>query len=121
MTNFESNESVFNMAMAYLKRIDILLYQTQTMANAGDVDGWLNKLRAIERELCVKLKKEEEEELETMFTNINKELTPKNRITNKGKIMHNLHLVDKYMRKKLQQRGMLLPNRSDPRFAILER
>jgi len=122
MGNFESNESVFNMAMAYLQRIDKLLYKAQESAQIQDIDSWLNYLYCIRRELSVKLIDEEEVELKNMLVNIKKIIQdPRKKITCRSEILGKLDEIDIYMRKKLQQRGMLLPNRSDPRFAILER
>jgi len=121
MPSFKSDESVFNMAMAYLKRIDQILYKAQEAATTGDIDEWLNQLYAIRREVSVKLKSEEEEELRKKFSELVKFLTPINKIKQRGKIRTMLDEIDIFIRKKLQERGMLLPSKSDPRFAILER
>lgn len=143
MAMHESDESVFNMAMAYLKRIDILLYKCQDAARAQDIDRWRSELRAVWRELSVKIKPEEEKDIlgdpdkdipikelldkyikpeEATFRSIdilanNQEI----KSLYKSKILHLLDALDIKMRRKLQERGMLLPNRADPRFAILER
>lgn len=135
----ESEESVFNMAFAYLKRIDRLLYFCQESGSKQDIDAWLNYLRAVYRELSVKLKDEEEDEIlgkkEDGVINLNnltkKDATflkinclfmdPSVKINNKSKILFLLDQLDVRMRKKLQQKGMLLPSKSDPKFAVLKR
>lgn len=117
----QSDQSVFNMAMAYLQRIDRLLYKCQEAAHSGNIDAWLNCLYGIRREVSVKLKDTEPEELKGMFSEVVKLLTPADRIKKRAEILNKLDEIDIYMRLKLQERGMLLPNRSDPRFAILER
>ena len=57
-------ESVFNMALAYLKRIDKLLYLCQQSAMSGDVDNWTKNLRGVYREASIRLTGDEEKEVE---------------------------------------------------------
>jgi hypothetical protein len=139
----QSEESVFNMAMAYLKRIDLLLYKCQDAARIQDIDKWRSELRALWRELSVKVKPNEEHEIlgdpnkkinynklidnfviaeEANFRNIDA-------LANRGEykykykqiILYLLDALEVKMRRKLQEKGMLLPSRADPRFAVLER
>lgn len=143
MARFESDQSVFNMAMAYLKRIDMLLYRSQEAALSQNLDTYWSYLRAIYREISVKLTNDEkkiingdpkqrvdlksllDEEItpeECNFKNINFLLNKKEiRFRFKTRILFLLDGLDIKLRGFLQQKGMLLPGRSDPRFAILER
>jgi len=135
----ESEESVFNMAFAYLKRIDRLLYFCQEAAAKQDVDAWLNYLRCVYRELSVKLKKGEEDEIlgtnedkkidmenlsykDATFLNLNRLINDLlSRVQNKPMILFLLDQLDVKIRQKLQKKGMLLPSKDDPRFAVLKR
>jgi len=140
---FKSEESVFNMALAYLKRIDTLLYFCQEAALKQDKEKWLGYLRAIYRETSVKLKDDEKKEilgdpnekidLETLtdkfieeeeanFKNIYFLMNnPELRTRYEQIILFLLDALDVKLRGKLQKKGMLLPSREDPRFAILKR
>lgn len=118
---FKTEESVFNMAMAYLQRIDKILFMAQDTAIRGDIDGWLSHLRALRREISVKIKPEESELLDQKLLEINKMLADHRfKVMNKGLILSKLDEMDIFMRRIMQDRGMLLPSKNDPRFAILE-
>lgn len=140
----QSEESVFNMAMAYLKRIDLILYKCQDAARMQNLDGWRSELRALWRELSVKIKSGEEEKdivgdpskpidyktlidnfvkpEEANFRNIDA-LANRNEFRHRYKqiIFYLLDALEVKMRRKLQEKNMLLPSRADPRFAVLER
>lgn len=135
----EGEESIFNMAFAYLQRIDRLLYFCQEAATKQDVDAWLNYLRAVFRELSVKLKPEEKEEIlgikrtekinfnnlkeeDATFSNLNRLINDtQSRVNNKRIILFLLDELDMKVRAKLQKKGMLLPSKDDPRYAVTKR
>jgi len=136
----KSEESVFNMAFAYLKRIDRLLYFSQEAATKQDVNAWLNYLRAIYREVSVKLKTDEEEDKilgkkedkkadlnnltkeDATFLNINRLFNDlPTKAINKPKILFLLDQLDVKLRKILQKKGMLLPSKDDPLWAVTKR
>jgi len=141
MPPHESEQSVFNMAMAYLQRIDRLLYKCQEMALSQNVDNWRLHLRGVYRELSVKLNPDEDKDIvgdpsvkinfqtlidnfikpeEANFRNIDYLCNnPMIRIKYKTTILYLLDALEVKMRRKLQEKGMLLPSRADPRFAIL--
>lgn len=143
MKDDKNTESVFNMAIAYLSRIHYLLNKCQESAFSQDIDSWRLFLRAVYRELSVKLSDIEKKEIdgdymakldlnklldlnitssEATFANIN-------RLANNAeiKIKHRtiiLYLLDELeikIRGKLQQKGMLLPSRDNPNYAVLRR
>lgn len=143
MSKFDSEESVFNMALAYLKRIDMLLYKCQEASMAQDIDRWLAYLRGVYRELAAKLSDAEMDEIagkyndkfdidkltdsnitkqEATFRNIYRLSNDNNmRRKNKSLIFFLLDALEIKIRQKLQAKGMLLPSRSDPRYAVLNR
>ena len=119
---YKSDESFFNMAIAYLERINKILYRCQEAAMTQNIDEWRNCLRALYRELSIKLKKIERDEVETKFTEINNIANiPGLKITQRQKILFLLDQLDIHLRSKLQEKAMLLPSKSDPRYAILNR
>lgn len=140
MAEHHSEESVFNMALAYLQRIDKLLYMCQEGAITQNIPMWLNSLRAVYRELSVKLDDKDKEEIMgnesrlidiknktpyvefANFRNINFLFNnPQTNRTHRHIILYLLDQLDIKIRTKLQTKGMLLPSKDDPRFAVLKR
>ncbi len=134
-------ESVFNMALAYLKRIDTLLYLCQQAAMAGHIDNWTNNLRGVYREVSVRLTDIEKEEILGSNTTINLQTLTDDIIKeeeanfksvyfllnnkmykakHKKIIMFLLDALEVKLRKKLQKKGMLLPSKKDPTKAIMD-
>lgn len=143
MTSFKSEESFFNMALAYLTRIDKLLYRCQESAIKQDVNEWRQNLAAVFRELSIKLNENEEKEItgdesnvkdlkslldsnvtykEATFANINYLANnPMIKLKYKSLILLLLDRLEIKIRRELQKKGMLLPSKSDPRYAVLNR
>lgn len=122
MARFESEESVFNFAVEYLKGIKQSLECCKALAMQHNTRGWINQLRIVYRELSVKTNEEEDEDFEKLFEetyNLMKD--EESEIENHSKIMRRLDALEIKLRKTLQNKGMLLPSKADPRFAILER
>lgn len=147
-----NEESIFNMALAYLKRIDRLLYFCDLNSMNGDIYKWNNILMIIFRELSIRLTEEEKKEIEgndcnvidsnkndvldshkvniinnlnsthATFKNINFLINNKVYcIKYKKHILFLLHEIEMKIRRKMQDKGMLLPSKDDPRRAITRR
>ena len=107
-----------------------------------DIDNWCKWLRNAYRQLSIKLKEKEDvdflgdykeridfkkltdniiEDKEANFKNIYFLMKPEYKRNHKKVILFLLDKLDIKIRRKLQERGMLLPSKADPRFAILER
>lgn len=131
-------ESIFNMALAYLKRIDKLLYLSDMCAMQGNVEKWTNTLNILFRELCVRLTEEEIKELEgedkeimfiinnyekcVNFRCVNKLCNnPRYSKTHRKILLYLLNALEMEIRKKMQLKGMLLPSKDDPRRSITRR
>ena len=134
-------ESVFNMALAYLKRIDKLLYLCQQSAMSGDVDNWTKNLRGVYREASIRLTEEEEvdvegniedkidiakltdpiiEKSEANFRNIYFLLNNASlKLRHKRTLMFLLDTLEIKIRKIMQKKNMLLPSKNDPTKAVL--
>lgn len=135
-----NQESVFNMALAYLKRIDKLLYLCQQSAMSSNIENWTNNLRGVYREVSVKLNTEEKDDIlgnnhkinvATLTDSVIKEEEanfkciyfmmndPRLKIKYKMTIMFLLDALEVKLRGKLQEKGMLLPSKQDPTKAVL--
>lgn len=142
MAKFESQESVFNFAVAYLKKVNELLYIAAEAQGQRDLRRWFDVLRVIGENVYMKFKESEIEELQLMDDKIEK-VFRENQEINFGDykfviVMGKARKVPNYplereqlydMIKLYQRRilkladkyGLLLPGKSDPRFAVLER
>jgi len=141
MSNFQSEESAFNFALEYLKQISESLRMCSIYSVNEDISNWAKWLRNTYRQLSVKLKPEMDKDFLGDDTLIESERILKGEVTEKDatfktiyflmKPEYNkshskliLYLLDRLevkIRRELQNKGMLLPNKSDPRYAILER
>ncbi len=122
MAKFESEESAFNFAIDYLKGISESLKMCKVYSSLKDIDNWYSWLRNAYKELSVKTNNKEDKEFEDKFKEINKLMNnPDSRHKQGNEILFKLDQLEIKIRKKLQERGMLLPSKSDPRFAVLER
>lgn len=122
MSKFESSESAFNFAVEYLKSLKQSLDAAKFCAVRQDIDGWYNWILAANRELSLMTSTTEDEEFTKDVSEINKMMNnPHERVIKKREILNKLHLLEVKIRKKMQQKGMVLPKKSDPRFAVLER
>ncbi len=142
MSPDHEQESVFNMALAYLKRIDKLLYFCQQAAMNGNIDNWINNLRGVYREASIRLTDDEaksiegdpEEEIdlkkltdnkiekhEANFRNIYY-LTNDRTLRHKHKrtIMFLLDTLEIKLRGMMQKKNMLLPSKKDPTKAVMD-
>jgi len=138
-----NQESVFNMALEYLKDISRSLKMCKIYSARENIDEWLKWLRSLYRELSVKLSSNEEKDIlgdsnkirelkkltdnviekdEANFANIYYLVNnPELKITHKRTILFLLDALEVKIRKKLQEKGMLLPSKDDPRKAITRR
>lgn len=143
MPPVQQEDSLFNMGLAYLKRIDKLLTLCQHSAFMGDMDAWTKNLRGVYREASVKLDDDEKKELEgdprekieivklldafiekgeANFRNIYFLLNhPTYNKTHKRTIMFLIDALEMNLRGKLQKKQMLLPGKADPRMSITQR
>ena len=122
MVEFKSDESAFNFAVEYLKDISSSLKMCKQYASLGNADGWIAWLRIVFRELSCKTHPDEDEDFNKDFREINALLNnPKTKITERTKILFLLDRLETKLRKMLQKKGLLLPSKEDPRFAVLKR
>jgi len=133
-----SDESVFNMALAYLKRIDKLLNYCSYYSMQRDIQNWFDTIMALYREISIKISDEEGKDIvgERVTIIDSKICEPKNAtVSNINYLMNNkrsmilrrkeilfyLHHLEIIIRKIMQKRGMLLPSKDDISVAITRR
>lgn len=122
MVQFTSDESVFNFAVEYLKGISNSLKMCEQMAAASMPEGWIHWLRITFRQLSAKTKETEDDDFDKEFREINKLINnPVTLKTNRALIFYKLDKLETKIRKMLQKKGMLLPSKEDPRYAVLQR
>ena len=122
MAKFETEESAFNFAVEYLKDISNSLKMCKQYATLGNADGWVGWLRVVYRELSCKTNPNEDKDFDLKFQEINKIMNnPYEKIKSRTKILYLLDQLEIKLRKTLQAKGMLLPSKEDPRFAVLQR
>ena len=131
-------ESIFNMAFAYLKRIDKLLYLCDLSSKNHDVYEWTNILNILFREIVVKLTDDEikifeGEQMDIKFIINNLDDCVNFRSVNllcnniryskvyRKELLYLLNKLEMNLRIKMQKKGMLLPSKDDPRRAITKR
>lgn len=130
--------SVFNMAIAYLTRIDKLLTQSSYYSTQLDMFNWQRSLRCLYRELIIKIDDNDREDIDgddskmfnpekdkvnysnSNFKNLNILMNNKRYlIAKRREIFYILDNLEQKMRIKMQQKDMLLPGKDDPRYAVL--
>lgn len=122
MVTFTSEESVFNFAVEYLKGISNSLKMCEQMAAASMPEGWIHWLRITFRQLSAKTNEDEDKDLDADFREINKLINNPMLIkTQRTLIFYKLDRLETKIRKLLQKKGMLLPGKEDPRYAVLKR
>ena len=140
MADNSNLESQFNMAFAYLQRIDKLLYFCQQSALNKNIDKWSDYLRAIYREASVRMNSEEMLDVlgnnyeisDDKIKNLNIHAEEFNfklvyymlnnqrfRIHHKNALLYILDGLEVKIRTILQLKGMLLPSKRDPTKAII--
>lgn len=120
MANFQSDESAFNFAIEYLKSINNSLNMCKSYAAEKNFRGWYDWLRIAFRESTVKLRDPEIDEFNALFEEI-ADMMRENDPDNNSTLLSKLDFLEIKLRRIIQARGMLLPSKSDPKFAILER
>ena len=113
----EGEGSVFNIAAAYLKRINYLLGMASLYAKHKDYNNWYDTLLLIEVEASIKMSEEEIEAFEKMISPAVENLQRQDR-KSRGELFNLLRKCDMHLRKILDKKGMLLPDKQDPGLAI---
>lgn len=131
MTDFNEKDTEWNFALAYLKRIDVLLQKCNYYKTLRDYDNWLLNIDATHTEIHPRLQvnrksdgtliNDELDESEKLATTARNQLTL---FQNKGNIdrwiIHSsLNKYERYLRNILRLRGMDMPKKTDAGHSLL--
>lgn len=117
----------FNMAIATLENMHNLLKLCIVSSLQGDFLQWYENLKALRRDIACFITDDEFKEIEKKFQEIDStnwiQISQKNkkRGVNPGKISFVYNCLDDitiYIRKAMNNAGLLMPKSDDPRFAL---
>jgi len=115
---FGKSESAFNFAVAYLKQIDETLRICKISQLNKNVGRWLDALHVLHTELSLKTTDPEDTEIFEKFKEINNLI---NKDQSDTSVLTKLMELDMKLRKLIQKKGMALPSKDDPRWAVTKR
>jgi abortive infection bacteriophage resistance protein len=116
--NDSGGQSAFNFAVAYLTQIDKTLSICKHAQLSTNKTLWLSALHTLHTELSLRTTNGEDEEIFEMFSEIN---TLINDDSTNTSILTKLMKLDMHLRKIIQSKGMGLPSKDDPRWAVMKR
>jgi hypothetical protein len=126
---FSEKDTEWNFALAYLKRIDMLLQKCNYYKTIQDYNNWLLNLDAVHTEIHPRLESitkegkiisDESKEADNLFNTAKTQVV----LINKGNIdkwiIHrSLSNYERYLRNILRLRGMDMPKKTDPGHSLL--
>lgn len=129
--SWSDKDTDWNFALAYLKRIDILLQQCNFYKGRNDFDNWLLSAYSVHDELYPRMIVEKKRD----GTIVCDEPIEANKLFEKAKasvrmnikgnvdrwiIINNLSNYERFLRDILRKRGMDMPKKNDPGRSLLE-
>lgn len=121
---FDGDKSAFNMGIATLKRIDLLLDKCRSYRESNDFSNWFRTLKSIKMELHPfayrdKDYKEKVLDLEDSCNNLINVYETNHNLSNKKKLGVTLELLELNSRNKLFDHDLLMLTKGDPSRALL--
>lgn len=122
---FVSEEKeAFNMGIDMLKRIGKILDSITTAILLSDVDTWYKSVFALKHEIEYKLKKEEREEINRLFSKVSTMFSEYTRTRSSGvkkinpELYSYLEEIGTKLKEAMEKRGMLGLKQGDPSRAL---
>jgi hypothetical protein len=112
----------WNMADAYYKRIDYILWEVKVAKDNNNILNWFKYLSDLYDEIRPKLRNDEPGIAEDKYVNCKNEAFNFKKIQNSKNVYVNIKPFrdfEAYLRKMLDQRDMLTPKRDDPTKAYM--
>lgn len=115
------NKSAFNMAIAYLNRLDELLKLCNDSSINNKIEIWFPAVKALYRELCPFIDPNQKQRIEKLLEGCHKTQTnlrtkqPIKTYDSKG-----LEKAEIILREIMSKRGLLVPRADDPSQAVLK-
>lgn len=123
----EGKESAWNMAKAYLMRLDEILQRMNYYASSNDNYSWYMECMGLFRELSPKLDTESYSNIEEKIATIRGKLNQINILSQSthksaqyGSLYTDLHHLDITLRKSMEKLKLISPSKGDPGAAIEE-
>ena len=123
--DYEPTEK-WNMAEAFLRRVDAILWECKVNRGQGSFDEWYRSLDNLYVETSSKLKEKASKEIDTKLKDTAalaaKFQTSGGNLLNAdaGKLAFNLREIDILLHKALDEKGLLTPKAPDARTAIVQ-
>lgn len=114
MEDEQQREEVWNMAMAYFKRIDELLTATALCQINNDASRWYNVLMSLYKEIYPKMLPEEKTKAVELKDEMTKAKYDKRNINRHSMPTQTLLEFELYLRQLLEDKKMLTPKTDDP-------
>lgn len=124
----ESNDATFNMALAYLERLNKLLNLACESSLTGDLKTWFSSLQSLHREISPKLKDNENKTFLDEFARLSPianafESARQRRLSGEkvrlgNELLPSLILLDIKIKKHMDTAKFLMPKSDDPRYAL---
>lgn len=125
MSIADTQKSEFNMAVAWLNRLNFWFYTCDDASSRLDAHEWLQTLMILMRELSTEInekdmeeKKKEARELFNKISNWNKIEARKGRLSIEPNTYWQLHELEIYLRKKMDKSGLLKKVMADASKAL---
>jgi len=125
MVEENTSPTKFNMAVATLMRLDVILKNCSYFASVGDLISWHESLLTLRRNIIPFIKETEIQQITrlTMEINFNRWLMrDKGKLkiipSQIGRIWQLLDNLEVTMQKAMKEAGLLMPKSDDPRFAL---
>tara|TARA_R100001132_G_scaffold12993_1_gene11958 strand:+ start:115 stop:492 length:378 start_codon:yes stop_codon:yes gene_type:complete len=117
----EQDKSAYNMAIAYLQRIDELLKLCNESSINNRVDVWFHAVKALYRELCPFMNYKKKEEIEKLLDRCYKSQTDlRTKQPIKSFDSNLLGKAEILLRELMSRKGLLVPKADDPSQAVLK-
>ena len=123
-TDYSGEQSVFNMGIALLIRIDKILTEIAIAKMRGDQKTWYAGLFALKGEVFYLMTDPEKKELNKMLEEIYPLISLSNKKARTGYIFQDpklawmLENIENSIKSSLHKRGMMGAKRNDPRYAL---
>lgn len=118
MTDYRTDDSEWNFALAYFKRLDDVMKVCNLHKFQNNFNGWFEGLLVLYDELYPQMKPDEREAINKL-KNKCEQLVKNSGGVDKYTLKNNLSRFEREMRVVMKSRGMDMPRKSDPSRALL--
>ena len=115
------NKSAFNMAIAYLNRLDELLKLCNESSINNKIETWHPAVKALYRELCPFMDNKQKEKIAHLLSSCyGTQTNIRTKETMRSYDSNGLERAEILLREIMSKRGLLVPRADDPSQAVLK-